>query len=328
MLPRQFALVLTLAATAAMAAPQAARGQTSAPLGREAITTLAKVHVLVGATHDSIDAQLAQARNKKDENLDQLRDVLRKEIEAILTAHGLTEAEYSRQTFIVSSDPQAREMFDAAVVVASGAPLPGQTAAPATAAGSVTVPAGPLGTHVGHVMNAFGDTPNRQGLLPTALAEARVAVQHARLAAGQPTNLDYMKTHAGHVINAIDPSIVAAGPGAGYGVKKAALGTATHIELAAGSPGTTPEQLTHAGYVAVAARNTVARADQIVQLAQRVQAATDAGAAAELIGQIVSLTEQLLPGADANGDGRITLDKDESGLQHADDHVRLMLGGR
>ena len=33
-----------------------------------------------------------------------------------------------------------------------------------------------------------------------------------------------IQTHAGHVINAIDPTIVAQGPGLGYGVKKAAQG--------------------------------------------------------------------------------------------------------
>jgi len=326
---RQIALALSFATTAAIAAPQVARTQQQAspPLSRQAIATLAKVQVLIGATHDSIDAQLAQARNKKEESLEQLRESLRKQVETILADHGLTDVEYRRMTFIVSTDPVARQAFDSAVVAASGAPIPGRTAAPASAAGAVTVPDGPIGTHVGHVMNAFGDTPNRQGLLPTAMSEARVAAQHAQLASRQPTNLDYMKTHAAHVIHAIDPTIVPTGPGAGYGVKKAALGTATHIELAAGSPGATPAQAMHAGHVAVAARNTVARSDQIVALAQRVQAATDAGAAARLIGQIASLSEQLVAGADANGDGRITWGKDEGGLQHCDEHVRLMLGG-
>ena len=40
----------------------------------------------------------------------------------------------------------------------------------------------------------------------TAMAEARVAVQHAGLAARNPANLDAMKLHAGHVINAVDPT--------------------------------------------------------------------------------------------------------------------------
>lgn len=323
MTPRRFALAITFAATAALVFPQVASSQqpTSPPLSRDAIAKLAKVQVLIGAAKDSIDAQLAQARNKKEESLDQLRDVMVKEVEAILAANGLTDAEYRRQTFVVSTDNRARRIFDSVTVAASGSPLPRQIATPA-AGGTVVVPEGPVGTHVGHVMNAFGDTPNRQGLLPTAMAEARVAVQHAQLASRQPTNLDYMKTHIGHVINAIDPTIVATGPGAGYGVKKAALATATHIELAAGAAGATPAHVVHGGHVAISARNTVARADQIIALAQQVQTANNAGTAAGLVGQIVSLAEQLLPGGDANGDGRITFDKNEGGLQHCDEHVR------
>jgi hypothetical protein len=41
--------------------------------------------------------------------------------------------------------------------------------------------------------------------------------------------------------------------------------------------------------------------------------------------QIVSLTEQLVAGADKNGDGRITWEEGEGGLQQAQEHVNLML---
>ncbi len=57
------------------------------------------------------------------------------------------------------------------------------------------------------MINAWGDTPMGAGLLPTAIAAARIAATHAGLAARQPTNLEYMKTHAGHVLNAIDPTL-------------------------------------------------------------------------------------------------------------------------
>ena len=41
----------------------------------------------------------------------------------------------------------------------SGAPLPGTYVAPAAAVRVVVaVPAGPVGVHIGHVMNAFGDS--------------------------------------------------------------------------------------------------------------------------------------------------------------------------
>ena len=54
-------------------------------------------------------------------------------------------------------------------------------------------------THIGHVTMAFNGTPNGQGLLPTAVAEAKIAAQHAALALKSEGNLDAMKLHAGHV---------------------------------------------------------------------------------------------------------------------------------
>ena len=49
--------------------------------------------------------------------------------------------------------------------------------------------------HMGHVTDSWGDTPNEMGLLPTAIAEADIAVQHAGFAADQLDNLEWMKTH-------------------------------------------------------------------------------------------------------------------------------------
>src|SRR5206468_6787 len=159
--------------------------------------------------------------------------------------------------------------FDSVVAVLTGAPLPGQLAAAPPSRTSVTnLPAGAVGTHIGHVMNAFSDTPKGQGLLAVAEEDAGVAAQHASLAARSPTNLDAMKLHAGHVINALDPTIVTAGPGSGYGVKKAATGVAMHIELAAKAPGASANVQMHATHVATAARNTVTRADQLIALAK------------------------------------------------------------
>ena len=207
----------------------------------------------------------------------------------------------------------------------TGTPIPGQAPAAVTAPAGVPVPAGAVGTHIGHVVNSFGDTPSRQGLLPTAMAEARIAGQHAQLASRQPANLDYMKTHAAHVINAVDPAVLASGPGLGYGVKKAALGVAMHIDLAAAQQGASPNVILHAKHIATAARNTVERADQLLALAQRVLGAATAAEAAGLVSQMASLADQLVNGADANADGRVTPDAGEGGLVTADEHLKLLL---
>ena len=62
--------------------------------------------------------------------------------------------------------------------------------------------------HMGHVTDSWGDTPNEMGLLPTAIAEAEIAVQHAGFAADQLDNLEWMQTHAKHVLHAVDPRCI------------------------------------------------------------------------------------------------------------------------
>jgi hypothetical protein len=290
-----------------------------ASLARDEIAQLVRVQVAIMTAHDSIDARLAKPGNKKDKVQTQLQDTLRAQIEEILHHGGLTDAEFRRRTYIVSTDTAARRVYDSIVVVVTGAPLPGQLAR----GPQLPVPPGPVGVHIGHVVNGFGDTPGLQGLLPTAMGEARIAAQHATLAAAQPTNLAYMKTHAGHVIHALDPKLIAAGPGLGYGLKRAATQVAIHIELAAAAEGASSVVVTHSKHVALAARNTAQRSDQLLALAQKVQAATSAEEAAALVSQMVSLANQLVAGSDTNGDGRITVE--EGGLQLADEHVKLML---
>jgi hypothetical protein len=115
--------------------------------------------------------------------------------------------------------------------------------------GIVRGQANPVQTHIGHVMESFQAAPNQQGLLPTALAEAKIAMTHAGLALKNPDNLDAIKLHAGHVINALDPAIEATGPGQGFGVKKAAAGVAQHIQLAAKSPGASFVVMAYATHV-------------------------------------------------------------------------------
>ena len=318
---RNFILLITFASASLAAAQQPSPG-----LSRDEIAALARLQVAINTAHDSANVQLAKAGNKTPQAQLALREKLDAQIAEILHHAGVTDADFRRKSFILSTDGPTRKVFDSVVVAVVGAPLPGTYIPPtAPARPMVAVPAGPVGAHIGHVMNAFGDTPNGLGLLPLAMDEARIAATHATLAARQPGNLEYMKTHATHVVNAIDPTIVAAGPGLKYGVKKAALGVATHIELAAAAPGVSPKIATHAQHVAMAARNTVARAGQLITLAQKIQAATNAADAAALVSQLGSLANQLIPGSDANADGKVGLEPGEGGLQLCDEHVKLML---
>lgn len=187
--------------------------------------------------------------------------------------------------------------------------------------------ASPVVTHVGHVRSAFGQTPNGEGLLPTAMAEAQVAIQHAGLAARDLSNLDAMKLHTTHVVNAVDPSVVAQGPGLGFGVKRAAEGVAQHIGLAANSDGASQNVATHSAHITASAETVVARSDEILALAAQIAAANTAEAAAPLVQELQTLTTQLVEGEDANGDGRVSWEAGEGGLQQADQHLGFLASG-
>ncbi len=311
-------------AVASLAAGAQVQASSSPSMGKDELASFARVQIAISVAHDSADAELAMTRNKKDEAHAAVQSKLATQVAEILHHNGMTDAEYQHKIFLVSTDTLLRKTFDSVVAKMTGVPTPGQVAA---AAAAVKVPDGMVGTHIGHVVNSFADTPNKQGLLPVAMTEARTAAQHAQLAARAPTDLSMMKVHAGHVINAIDPTIVPMGPGLGYGVKRATTGVVTHIELAAKVDGASPNVVLHAMHIATSSRNTLERCDQAIAIAQKIQAATSAPEAAALVSQLVSITGQLMAGADANGDGRVTWEKGEGGLQTAQDHVTLMLAG-
>lgn len=181
--------------------------------------------------------------------------------------------------------------------------------------------------HMGHVLTSWQDTPDQMGLLPTAQAEAEVAAQHAGFAASRPDDLDWMKLHAGHVAQAVDPAVEAQGPGRGYGVRRAAQGVAQHARFAAESQGASDNVKLHAGHVETSAGNVVAWSERVVDLGQQVQASSSAAAAAPLVAEMQTLTQAILMGTDADGDGTVSWDENEGGLAQAAQHMQLMQEG-
>lgn len=178
--------------------------------------------------------------------------------------------------------------------------------------------------HVGHVSESFRGTPDEAGLLPAAMAEAEIALQHARLAAGSE-DLAAIKRHIGHVVHAVQPAEDSRGPGKGYGLLRAAEGVVDHIEMAAGADGASDALKTHASHVATAARNVVAWAQEVLEAAQDAEAATDAEAARGLAEGILATLEAIVDGTDADGDGRTSWGEGEGGLAQAAQHLDLLM---
>lgn len=188
-------------------------------------------------------------------------------------------------------------------------------------------PANATHSHIGHVMTMWKDTPGTQGFLPVAIADAKVAATHAGYMQKSPDNLDSLKLHAGHVLNALDPSIEMKGPGSGYGVKRAAAGAANHIQLAAKTEGASKGVQTHSGHVTASLADVTQWTDAAIATAQKIRAATSASAAAPLVAELITQTDSISNGVDADKNGTIGWQTGEGGLAQANQHMMLMMKG-
>lgn len=87
---------------------------TSGPAAQDdSMTVFVRTHLALQALRDRVQAELAEPKNKKDEEQQALRDKLRTERARILKEHGMTEERFARMTRWVSVDDSARKVFDA-----------------------------------------------------------------------------------------------------------------------------------------------------------------------------------------------------------------------
>ena len=169
----------------------------------------------------------------------------------------------------------------------------------------------PAHLHLGHLMTNWRDTPSNVGFLIAAISDGKVAAIHGELAAKSAPDLDTMKFHAAHVLNALDSSLEPKGPGSGYGVKKAVSSAVQHLELAVQAEGVTANIKTHAAQVSTALNSVLQSTDQAVNMAQKIRQSMSASEAAALVNDLAALTKDI----------------SERGLQQAKASMDLMMKG-
>ncbi len=181
--------------------------------------------------------------------------------------------------------------------------------------------------HMGHVTESWGDTPENVGLLTILEEEAKIAAQHAGLAAQDLSDLSSMQTHTRHVRHAIDAASESQGPGKGYGIVKAAQGVSRHISLASNAGDASDNVKRHAEHVKSSAENVAKWGQEVMQLSEQVLSASAADQAAPSVQQIQELTQHIVNGTDADGDGRVSWQAGEGGVAQAKQHMDLMARG-
>ena len=184
--------------------------------------------------------------------------------------------------------------------------------------------------HLLRVVNPEAASVQELGFLRQAVGEAGTAAEHASFAAGgpqRPGDLVAMKTHAGHVLHALDPTRTETGPGLGFGLIEASRRTIEHVEAAAAASDASNGLHTHARHVATCVRNTLERARRMLEIGERILATDSAEEADRLSDDLNALGFQLRNGADANGDGRVTWHEGEGGLYIAQEHMQLLMTG-
>ena len=67
--------------------------------------------------------------------------------------------------------------------------------------------------------------------------------------------------------------------------------------------------------------------DAAVEVAEKIQQAEETAAATELLAELTALTDAILNGVDADGDGRVGWQEGEGGLAQATTHMGLLKRG-
>lgn len=148
--------------------------------------------------------------------------------------------------------------------------------------------------HLGHVASGWIDTPDKLGLLPVAKEDAEVALQHAGYALAKGNTIGVVKAHVGHVLHALDPDRIEAGPGTGYGLVRGMTGVRDHLGYAAQSDDASPGLRKAAPKVIRRAEWVIKRAKVMLVLCEDAERAETLEDSLIMVEEIQSLARQVL----------------------------------
>ena len=177
--------------------------------------------------------------------------------------------------------------------------------------------------HLGHILDAWPETPGGVGLIAILEEELDIAAAHAGYAATDLENLDNIQLHTGHVRHAVDPASLRSGqgPGRGYGIVRAAQGARDHLAWALAAADASDSLQLHAEHVDTAAANVLFWAGKVLDKAGQIVGGASPVASAFFAEEIVAHLDWMRNGRDADGDGAIGWGEGEGGLAQMKEHL-------
>lgn len=174
----------------------------------------------------------------------------------------------------------------------------------------------------------FKDPVNGQGFLPGAEEQILIAISHTGFVqeALAADDLNQARRHAEHVVNILegkegphfgdlDGDGLAQNPGDGFGVRSYLARALEQIQLASETATATADTQLYADRILSTGNNTLALVDAAAEKALQIFAADTVAEAQAFADELEMLVDQVLNGADLDGNGAIDPTKNEGGLE-------------
>ena len=174
-------------------------------------------------------------------------------------------------------------------------------------------------SHMKHVYEGWGTTPNKEGFLATAFSEAHTAHAYSTLASSSNNDLKRLKELAAGVKQALTGE--GDGLGLGFGFIKAAEGAIQHISFAARSVDSTSNIVEHAEFVIIYTTLSINQARQAVRSADRILSTKSLAQAKQVAQELHTFVHAMLFGSAGKSANFLT---SGNGLHKALAHMTVM----